>query len=273
MRAGSGKVAVAICMAMAAPGAAPGAAAAQTAPAASAAAPQAAQAQPIPPRVKQALDRMGTALRALTAFELRADLTTEDVLETGQKLQGSSLLTMDVRQPDRLLITVDSARKQRSIYYDGRKLTVFGPKTGYYASFDAPPTIREMLRIATDRYGLETPLADLFEWGTPDFPVDRIEEALYAGWDRIGTRSCDHYAFRQEGADWQLWIDQAASALPCKLVIVNTDDPAQPQTTVVLDWTTGKRFTDAQFTFVPPAGSHQITFGQVDPGAAKGGRQ
>ena len=126
-----------------------------------------------------------------------------------------------------------------------------------------------MIKTARDRYGFETPLADLFVWGTPDFRVDRIKSALYAGTDRITGRMCDHYAFRQQGADWQLWINQT-DALPCKLVIVNTDDSSQPQTAAVYDWNIDPNFTEAQFTFAPPEKAHRIVMGQVNPTSGTG---
>ena len=92
----------------------------------------------ISPQVKAGLDRMGVALRALKAFEVKADMTTEDVLETGQKLQSSLSLTMDAKYPDRLYIDSDTPHKKRLIYYNGKEFTIYGPTTGYYASVSAP---------------------------------------------------------------------------------------------------------------------------------------
>ncbi|SNS61225.1 hypothetical protein SAMN06295912_11072 [Sphingomonas laterariae] len=256
MRHRTGLLTLALCAAVAAP---QGYAMAQTqaAPAASTTA-----AQPIPAEIRQALDRMGTALRALTSFQVKAEVTTEDVLENGQKLQSSAPMSFLVRRPDRLAITIDTPHKQRRIFYDGRQLTVFGPKNGYYGSIAAPPTIAGMIKVANDRFGLETPLADLFEWGTTAFPVERIKGALYAGSDLIGGLTCEHYAFHQDEADWQLWIDKA-SALPCKLVITDTVDPALPQTIAVLQWTPNVQVSDSQFTFTPPADARRIEVGQV----------
>lgn len=216
----------------------------------------------VDPQIRGALGRMANALHGLDSFELRADMTTEDVLDTGQKLQSSGVVTAQVRRPNRLQINLDSERKARRFYYDGKQLTIYGPVNGYYATVEAPSTTREMLRQVADRYGLETPLADLMQWGDSAVKTDEITSAMYAGSDRIGADSCDHYAFRQPGTDWQLWIRTADPALPCKLVIVNTDDPAQPQTTAVFSWTP-RQLSDAQFAFSPPADAHRITLGQT----------
>ncbi len=122
-----------------------------------------------------------------------------------------------------------------------------------------------MLDTVAARNGLETPLADLFEWGASGVRFDRIQDAMYAGRDRIANVLCEHYAFRQEGVDWQIWISTEGPPLPCKLVIVNTDDEAQPQTTMLFTWSPGRQFTDDQFVFTPPTGAQRISLAQVSP--------
>lgn len=206
----------------------------------------------IPAPVTQSLNRMGTALRALSSFELKADVTTEEVLMSGQKLQNSALMTFNVTRPNRLFIDVASEQRRRQFFYDGKTFTVYSPALGYFAAVDAPPTIKALMQDASDRYGIELPMTDLFSWGTEAFPIDRIRSAVYAGTDRINGQVCEHLAFRQKSVDWQVWINQGQPALPCKLVIVNTEDPAQPTTTAVYSWTTKPTFTDARFRFAAP---------------------
>jgi hypothetical protein len=220
--------------------------------------------------IRGALGRMANAMKALTSYELRADMTTEEVLDNGQKLQSSSLMTASVRRPNRLQVVVDSERRNRLFYYDGTQLTIYGPATGYYAQVPAPATTYAMLQDIADRFGVETPMADLMMWGESGVKLDKVTSAVYAGADKIGGETCDQYAFRQPGTDWQLWIRRADPALPCKVVIVNTDDPAQPQTDAVFTWTP-KTFTDAQFAFVPSADAKRIEISQAM--AAKGGKQ
>jgi hypothetical protein len=225
----------------------------------------------LPDEVVQRLDRMGTALRALSSFEIKSDVTTEDVLEDGQKLQSSSAITYDVRRPDRLYVEIQSPHKQRQFFYDGKNLTVYGPKTGYYATTSAPPTIVDMLKNVEDKFGLEIPMSDLFQWGTSSFPIERIKSGLYVGTDMIDGRTCDHLAFRQDLVDWQLWIN-VADSLPCKLAIANTEDEAQPQFTAVYRWTPNSSFTDAQFTFNPPPQAKRIALSQAGPAGTEGGK-
>jgi len=242
----------------------------QKKPATTAPAPAAVAANPVvSPEIRAELGKMADALKAMTSFVLRADVTNEEVLDTGQKLQNSGVLTFTARRPDRLLIDIDSEQRKRRIYYDGKMLTVFSPTTGYYASVDAPPTTRQMLDTVAAKYGLETPLADLMEWGSAGVSTDKLTSAIYAGRDRISGAVCEHYAFRQPGVDWQLWIRAEGQPLPCKLAITNTDDDAQPQSTMTFNWSTSEPITESQFVFAPPANGRKIILGEVAQNAAQ----
>lgn len=226
---------------------------------------------PITPEIRAAIDRMAAAMKAQQSFGLTAELTTEEVLEDGQKIQSSSTMTASARRPDRLFVDIASARRNRQFYYDGKSVTLYGPATKYYASVPAPPTTASMLHEVADRYALETPLLDLFEWGSSGVKLNNVTSAMYAGPDRIGGKVCDQYAFRQQGVDWQLWIPTTEPALPCKMVIVDTEDPSHPQFTAVFNWTPNAQFGDDRFSFKPPQGAHRIALTTADAPAQQKG--
>jgi len=183
------------------------------------------------------------------------------------------VVTIEARRPDRLYVDIASDRRARKIYYDGKTLTIYAPVKGYYAMVDAPPTTYEMIEQAADKYGVETPLADLFHWGSGAMTLDGVKSAMYGGSDNIAGQVCDQFAFRQDGSDWQIWIRKDGPALPCKMVIVNTDDDAQPQSTALFTWQTDKQFADDTFAFHAPADAHRIALTQVAQAATNGTRK
>jgi hypothetical protein len=201
---------------------------------------------------------MASAMKAPQSLEFKADLISEEVLADGQKIQSSSTMTASARRPDRLYIEVASKRRNRQFYYDGKTLTVYGPVNKYYVSIPAPPTTAAMLDQVDERYGVKTPLLDVFEWAVTGVKLDKVTSAMDAGPDTIGGKVCEQYAFRQQGVDWQLWIPQTDPALPCKLVIVDTTDSSQPAFSAVFNWTSAPQLGDDRFTFVPPQGAKHI---------------
>lgn len=215
-------------------------------------------AQPVAPEIRQALERMAEAMKAMNNAEIKADMTSEEVLDNGLKIENSGVLTISARRPDRLFLEVNSERKTRQFIYDGKQLTIYGPKTGYYATVAAPATTAALMDDLSDRYGIDTPLADLFVWGAKGVKLDKVQSSFYAGPDRIAGQVCEHYAFRQPGVDWQIWIQKTGQPLPCKIVMVNTEDPANPQTSAIFHWTIPSAIADSRFQFTPPANAHKI---------------
>lgn len=214
----------------------------------------------VDPAAIQALQKMGAHLQSLKRFSVTTELTGERVLEDGQKLQHTATADLDVDRPNRIRVTMSSARTNREIFYDGKTVTLFTPSQKYYSTVPFDGTIGALIGHLRDRYGVDFPLADLFVWGTPQASTDHFESAMYAGEDYVGRDRCDHYAFRQPGLDWQIWITTGADPLPRKLVITRRDDDARPQSVSIIDWSTHDNFKDAIFTFRPPSGARKIEF-------------
>ena len=237
-----------------------GTTAAQNAPAAGAAknAPTPNATAAVDPAAVAALEKMGAALRSRNVFTLNADVTKEDVLGTGEKLQFAGTLDIRARRPDRFRISAVSDIQDRQIYYDGKSLTVYAPRLGVYGTIAAPATIAQTLNVARARYDIELPLADLFTWGTDNSAAARLTSGFLVRPESIGGRTCNHYAFRQENVDWQIWIAADEPALPCKLVITNTEDDSRPQYTAVMRWDFPATIAENVFTFAPPASSNKI---------------
>jgi hypothetical protein len=205
-----------------------------------------------------ALEKMGAHLRTLESIAVTAETTRDEITETGQTIELASHLDMEARRPDRLRVDASSDRRQRQYYYDGKTVTVFSPITGAYGVVEAPPTIRQMLEVAAADYDLELPLADLFFWGTEDDDSASLTDAFVVGPSTVGGQACDHYAFRQEGIDWQIWIRSEDPPLPCKLVITTTSEESRPRYEAMLRWETDAPVADSDFVFVPPDDAYQI---------------
>jgi hypothetical protein len=214
-------------------------------------------ANPVDPASVQALKDMGAHLQSLKRFSVTTDLSGERVLADGQKLQHSASATLDVARPDRLRATMRSPRSQRVLYFDGTNATLYTPALKVFSTVELNDTLAGLVERLENRFGIEVPLSDLFVWGTPAAPLDKIESAMNAGQDFIGDDLCDHYAFRQGKVDWQVWITTGPKPLPRKVVITNRADEARPQSVSLIAWNLNPGFNDAVFRFVPPKGATQ----------------
>jgi hypothetical protein len=206
----------------------------------------------------QALKDMGAHLQTLKRFKVSTELTGERVLADGQKLQHTAKADLDVVRPNMLRARMFSARAEREIFYDGKVATLFIPAQKAYSTVAFSENLGGLVTRLEQRYGVEIPLSDLFLWGTPAAPVDKIDSAMNAGQDFIGDDLCDHYAFRQGNYDWQLWITTGSKPLPRKLVITNRNDEARPQSVSLIDWNLKPTFKDTVFKFTPPKGATSV---------------
>lgn len=214
---------------------------------------------PVDPAALQALQRMSAYLGTLNAFQIDASTTADVVMDDGQRVQLTEDVVYKVRRPDGLVVERSNAYKSRKLVFDGKQMTLFSPRTSYYAQVAAPGTIRQALDAASDRYGIEVPLRDLFRWSEPGGGrSESLKEGFVVGQAKIDGVDTDHYAFREEDVDWQIWITRGANPVPRRVVIVDRSDEARPQYSADLAWKTNPSFTPATFAFQPPAGAMAI---------------
>lgn len=214
----------------------------------------------IDPKAVSALERMSAFLRSQRTMTVSAETTTDEVLDNGQKVQSSGVAVLKVSRPDRLRADVMSDHRNEQIFYDGKTFTIYQPALGYYGSFNAPPTLAQLVYEAEQRYGIDMPLADLFAWGTAQSPAANLQGAISIGTSVVKGVKCDHYAFHEAEVDWEICIEQGAQPLPRKLVITTTTERTQPQHVAVMSWDLAPRLDQSMFSFNPPATAHRIDF-------------
>ena len=233
-----------------------------------------AEAQPssaaVNPAAMKALNDMASYLRSLKAFQVDSATTTDEVQDDGQLIQYTAKINFVVQTPNKLLATSSSDRNERTFIYDGKTFTMFAQRAGYYATVPAPPTLRELDDALSEKYDIELPLADLFRFGSPDWKGADIKAATDIGPSEVSGSTCEHYAFRQDDVDWQVWIQKGDYPLPRKLVITTTTEAGRPQHTATYTWNLAPSFNEASFTFVPPAGARKIVLSAV--GEPQGGK-
>jgi len=212
----------------------------------------------IDPQVMAALSQMGTYLRSIEAFRVKVTTANDTVLEDGQKLQYEGNVDILARPPNRLRIHTFNDQNERRFFFDGKTFTLWGQRTDYYATVDAPGTIRELVDFLQEKHDIDTPGLDLFRWGTDEADTAAITGAMDVGSAVIDGTTCHHYAFRQNDIDWQLWVQKGNYPLPRKLVITTKTDDARPQHTAAYSWDLAPSFNDAAFTFDPPKGALRV---------------
>ena len=205
--------------------------------------------------LKEMSDYLMTAKTLAITSQGNIDVVTND----GQRIQLDGTTTYKVRRPGFVIDYVSDIKSRRFIY-DGKNFTVYSPKLGYYASVPAPRTNREVLDTIYNKFGIALPLEDLFRWGdgSRNARIEALKSAYKVGTATLEGVPTDHFAFREDDVDWEVWIQSGGAPLPRKLVIVDRNDPAKPTFTARLSWQVNPTFSDADFAFVPDANAKRI---------------
>jgi len=215
---------------------------------------------PVDPLAVAALKAMSTYLQTLQTFRLTSVSSLDVITTDDQKVQIDSVTSYQVKRPG-LRIDWVSDQKNRQFYYDGSHFSMVAPTLGYYATIDAPPTNREFLNVLYERTGIELPLQDLFRWADADHQqdIDKLTSAFSVGTATIDGAATDHWAFRSDDFDWEIWIEQGDRPIPRKFVLIDRTDPALPAFTARLTWQLNPLLDPAVFTYTPTASAIAIT--------------
>jgi len=212
----------------------------------------------VDPKAVEALAKMSAYLRSIPAFQINLQTERDDVDVYGQLITLSGDATYKVRRPDAFSMRLALPSLTGQYVYDGKTLILYDAKTGSYIKSPAPSTIRATLELAEGKYGATVPLDDLFTWSDGDDRARALTSAHFIGKAQIAGQLANHYAFRQPGIDWQIWIADGDKPLPLRVAIVANSDPAQPQFQADLSWDMAPHFAPDAFAFSPPPNARAV---------------
>ena len=231
-----------------------------------AAAPQAgAQGAAVDPVAVQTLQRMTDYLGSLKQFSVHTQITLEDLLPSGQRIDSDISTNVVISRPNKLHAERRGELFKQAFYYDGKTLTFYNSSADVYATEPAPATIEEMLDYARESLGLIIPASDMVYRNAFPLLMQGVTSATVIGKAVIKGVTCDHLAFSRPDVDFQVWVADGKQPLPCKYVVTDTSTPALISiSTVMSDWNVASAVTDDRFSFDPPDGAKAISFIPLD---------
>ena len=198
-------------------------------------------------------------LTGTKGFCVKAEVWEDVVLETGQKIQTTKTMELQMLRPSSIHIEAKSPRKSQGFWYDGKTFTLLDRVNNFYGVLDTPNTVEKCIDYIEDRFGILLPLADIVVADPYTSAMENVITGDYLGKVTVLGVVCDHLSFTGANGDWQLWIAEGAKPLLKKIVINLKYMVGSPQYTAILsDWDLQINISDAVFTFVPPEGATKI---------------
>lgn len=213
------------------------------------------------PAVTDALRRMSATLASTPAFTVRMTAQREGRLPNNQVVLLSATSAVLAQRPDRLSVMVGSDLGSFDLWYDGTRMTILNPIRNVYATTPLTGRNDEAVAWLERRVGIDIPMRPLL---APN-PYDAMMEAGPTTGSHVGTTiiqgvPVEHYALRNPSADWEIWLEANARALPRRVSVVQPSETGPSRITVEFDdWSLVQRLPDRAFVFTPPRGAVQAT--------------
>lgn len=216
--------------------------------------------------LRAALERIAAARN----LSFVAEITSDRVLPSGQRVQQTGRIETAVRRPDGMRVTFDGEQRSTRSWYDGKTFTLLDVGQNVYACAPGPGRLDDLLDTIKERLGFAPPLSLLLHEDVVSSAFARVKRGFTVGPAVLGGVAVQHLAFGGEKADWQFWVTEGAEPVIKRLVISFKAREGAPQFSAnFLAWDFGPRLGDDLFTFVPPAGAVQCDFQLMRPEVAR----
>lgn len=215
----------------------------------------------IDPKADTVLRQMSEHLKQVKTSIFTLTDTIDDVQENGQKLQFAHVRKLTVIRPNRLKVETSGDVTNRTLWKDGKTVTVLDRDKNVYAQIKDPGTIEQTIDLLQDKYGMSLPAADLLSEDAYKVMTNGCNRISYVGLGYVGEDKCHHLAFSCDNIDWQLWIAAGEKPQPRKMVITYKELAGEPQYTLqLLRAEHADQIADTVFACTIPKGAEKIEF-------------
>jgi hypothetical protein len=217
---------------------------------------------------KNKMKAMSDYMAAQKTISFGYDADLEIVTPDHQKLMLANSGTVDLSRPNKVRAMRDGGFSNVEMIFDGKILTVLHKNANAYAQADVPGTLDHLIDELRDKFHKPVPGADLLLSNIYDQLMPNVTDTKDLGSGVIGGTECDHFAFRTQEVDWQIWIAQGDRPYPCRYIVTTKLVDQGPQYSVQMrDWKTGSEVATDNFAFVNTTNAKKIDtvdLGDVD---------
>ena len=206
------------------------------------------------------LEAMSDEIAGLNSFVVKGEAYTDARLEAGQIIEHASVVTLRVRRPDAMRLTLSSIDEVKELYFGNNILVLYSQTENFYAQTKVEGDIETAANYAVNEIGIDAPMLDMLSNNIASQFRRDAEKLQLIGQDIIRGELHNHIAFRLPEIDVQIWIAANNKPLPRKMVITAKWEGGSPRTVVFFEWDTNPGFKNDAVRFTPPADASEIEF-------------
>jgi hypothetical protein len=185
------------------------------------------------------LKAMSDYVASQKTISVSYDSDIEVITSSLQKIQFTSSGQVQLSRPDKLRATRTGGYRDVEVVFDGKLVTINDKDAKHYVQIAAEGTADHLIDVLREGHGVVAPGADLLLPNAFDVMMADVIEGEVIGKGVIDGVECDHLAFRNVEADWQIWIESGTRPIPRKYVITSKGVAEAPQYTLrIKEWKT-----------------------------------
>lgn len=212
------------------------------------------------PRAEALLKKMGEYMGSLKSFSADAHMIEDQIMGDGFKMAVLQSGAIKVQRPDKFHILRTGEPYDQEIFYNGSHLSILDKGLDRYIDIAVTGNLDAVLDAADENFDARLPGHDLFSTDAYASLMEPVEESTYLRAVEVNGVTCRHLAFRSDEVDWQLWILEGDTPLPCRYTITSKWINGAPQYTVsYTNWKLNPVIPSAAFDFTAPDDAKPMT--------------
>jgi peroxiredoxin len=225
-------------------------------------------AQPAQPKPEDLLRQMAEYIGNLQAFSTRINLDMR-LQAQGVNNNTTTKIALRLERPNRVALEMEGVVGM-TIVSDGKTLTQFVPMVNRYTQREAPADFAALADADGGAVMMGLPAYIIPASGEALYKslMEGVVKSEYVGKEKVGDIETHRCRFIQENFGWDIWIGAGREPLVHKVVPDFSKqlaaageamkDAKLEYIATFADWNVAPKFTDADFTFTPPAGAEKV---------------
>ena len=206
----------------------------------------------------QILRQMSAKLAQAKKLSFKVNRQLDAALVDGRNVPENAQIEISVSRPGKFLAKSDSTENMRTVFFDGKNLSIYDRTMNLYATVPAPGTIDEVIAKIDEKYGFTPPLAEFIRSDSYAALSPQIKNKTYKGKETIAGVECHHLSLSGDVADSELWIG-TADMLPYKLVATFKNRDGDPKLQADFSsWNLAASLDDSVFAFAAPKDADKV---------------
>ena len=165
------------------------------------------------PRADEVLRAASRLLAATNSFAFEAEERFDEIPSGQPRTLLTNVRRVAVQRPNRFAADAEGDTLSRSVWFDGRNVSVYDRAQHVHASIATPGSIDAALDVLADRNAAAVPPADSLYGDPYAVLTENVTYSRYLGLHRASGVLSHHLVFAQPTIEWQIRIDAGEQPL------------------------------------------------------------